>query len=178
MRATLQQADTQLSGLHRNRAAFALAYQARITRPINITCLTLSDRIKLLHLPAESFIEYQLQAQLAAHYHTVLTAAYGDCGRSTLAWPAPTPKGATSPKILKSAPRLSPLWNKPSSLASPPIGHGSKTQKSKRPKKLTAYSTACVPTLNTIDMETGVRRYHLKQGFVAQRKHHGSGRLA
>lgn len=70
---------TQTPGV-RNRAAFILAFLMRRDRPMFVSCLTLADRIKLLHLPAESFIEYQLYAQAKALYHTVATAAYGDGG--------------------------------------------------------------------------------------------------
>lgn len=64
----------------RNRAAFVMAFLMRKDRPMFVSCLTLANRIKLLHLPAESFIEYQYFAQQKAPYHTVATAAYGDGG--------------------------------------------------------------------------------------------------
>jgi len=36
--------------------------------------------VKFLHLPAESFLEYQLRAQTIASSDFVVTAAYGDGG--------------------------------------------------------------------------------------------------
>lgn len=73
-------ADPKANATNRSRAALMLAYLARADRPIPLTCLTLGERVKLLHLPSESFIEYQLEAQLIARGRTVMTAAYGDCG--------------------------------------------------------------------------------------------------
>jgi hypothetical protein len=47
--------------------------------PIVLSALHL-DEIALLHLPAESFLEYQLRAQQFAAGKFVATAAYGDGG--------------------------------------------------------------------------------------------------
>lgn len=51
--------------------------EARV--PMVLSALHLDDTA-LLHLPAESFIEYQLRAQQVAPTRFVATAAYGDCG--------------------------------------------------------------------------------------------------
>ena len=48
--------------------------------PIQFTSLHLGDYVCLLHLPAESFVEYQLFAQQQAPSRFVATAAYGDSG--------------------------------------------------------------------------------------------------
>jgi hypothetical protein len=65
----------------RLRPAFTLAFQRRCQRgePIGISALHINDAT-LLHLPAESFLEYQLRAQAAAPKRFVATAAYGDGG--------------------------------------------------------------------------------------------------
>jgi hypothetical protein len=47
--------------------------------PIVLSSLTIND-VSLLHLPSESFIEYQLRAQETAPSRFVATAAYGDGG--------------------------------------------------------------------------------------------------
>lgn len=47
--------------------------------PVQFTSLHLGDSIRLLHLPGESFIEYQLLAQQLGGSAFVGTAAYGDC---------------------------------------------------------------------------------------------------
>ena len=44
-----------------------------------LSALHLND-VSLLHLPAESFLEYQLRAQETAPKRFVATAAYGDGG--------------------------------------------------------------------------------------------------
>jgi len=45
---------------------------------IDISCLTMGD-IRVLHLPGEMFVEYQLAAQSMRPGSPVLTAAYGNC---------------------------------------------------------------------------------------------------
>jgi hypothetical protein len=65
----------------RNRPAYTLAYRQRFEAktPIVLSALHVND-IRLLHLPAESFIEYQLAAQKTSPEQFVATAAYGDGG--------------------------------------------------------------------------------------------------
>ncbi|MDB6117959.1 MAG: hypothetical protein JWO08_1740 [Verrucomicrobiaceae bacterium] len=48
--------------------------------PIQFTSLHLGDEVKLLHLPGETFIEYQLFAQQQSPGTFVATASYGDGG--------------------------------------------------------------------------------------------------
>lgn len=48
--------------------------------PIQLTSLHLGNNVFLLHLPAESFVEYQLFAQQQVPGNFVATAAYGDTG--------------------------------------------------------------------------------------------------
>jgi hypothetical protein len=65
----------------RNRPAYELAWLQRVEKkmPIVLSSLRIND-ITLLHLPSESFIEYQLRAQENAPDRFVATAAYGDGG--------------------------------------------------------------------------------------------------
>lgn len=66
----------------RNRPSYELAYQRRAAKkapPIVLSALHVND-VTMLHLPAESFIEYQLRAQGLAPKRFVATAAYGDGG--------------------------------------------------------------------------------------------------
>lgn len=67
--------------VNRNRPSFTLSWIRRVEKktPIVLSALHLGD-IALLHLPAESFIEYQLRAQEIAPGKFVATAAYGDGG--------------------------------------------------------------------------------------------------
>lgn len=73
--------DKKAGAAARNRPAFVLAFQKRCEQriPIVLSALHLND-VSLLHLPAESFLEYQLRAQEAAPKRFVATAAYGDGG--------------------------------------------------------------------------------------------------
>ena len=76
-----QIADESNRVVARNRPAYKLAYIERFARktPIVLSALHLND-VCMLHLPAESFIEYQLFAQSLGKDRFVATAAYGDGG--------------------------------------------------------------------------------------------------
>ncbi len=65
----------------RNRPALQLAWLRRLERKMPIVLSALHvNALTLLHLPAESFVEYQLRAQELAPKRFVATAAYGDDG--------------------------------------------------------------------------------------------------
>ncbi|HND52765.1 MAG TPA: hypothetical protein PLV92_10230, partial [Pirellulaceae bacterium] len=65
----------------RNRPAYTLAFIRRCEQRVPIVLSALHiNQATLLHLPAESFLEYQLDAQKAAPNRFVATAAYGDGG--------------------------------------------------------------------------------------------------
>jgi hypothetical protein len=76
-----QIADKTAAVVARNRPAYSLAFAERCARslPIVLSALHVNDTV-LLHLPAESFVEYQLHAQQLARGRFVATAAYGDGG--------------------------------------------------------------------------------------------------
>ncbi len=73
--------DRQGAVSNRNRPAYTLAYLQRYERqqPIVLSCLAVNDP-RLLHLPGECFVQYQLRAQETAPERFVATAAYGDGG--------------------------------------------------------------------------------------------------
>ncbi|MEX2027667.1 MAG: hypothetical protein WEH44_10200, partial [Pirellulaceae bacterium] len=66
---------------NRIRPAMVLAWMDRVADEVSIvlSALHLGD-VALLHLPAESFLEYQFRAQQQAQGRFVTTAAYGDGG--------------------------------------------------------------------------------------------------
>ena len=64
----------------KSKAALMLTYLRRWEDPIPITCLRLNDDVDILHLPGETFIEYQLFAQELRPGGFVATAGYGDLG--------------------------------------------------------------------------------------------------
>jgi hypothetical protein len=77
-----QIADRKNAVVARNRPSYLLAWMQRVQRkapPIVLSALHIND-VTLLHLPAESFIEYQLRAQQMAPKRFIATAAYGDGG--------------------------------------------------------------------------------------------------
>jgi hypothetical protein len=66
---------------NRIRPAMVLGWMQRTADGIPIVLSALHvDDVTLLHLPAESFLEYQLRAQQLAPGRFVATAAYGDGG--------------------------------------------------------------------------------------------------
>lgn len=77
----LMLADSNASHANRGRAAMKLGWlrRCKAEQPIVLSALHVNEST-LLHLPAECFIEYQLQAQSLAPKRFVATAAYGDGG--------------------------------------------------------------------------------------------------
>ena len=57
-----------------------LTYLRRHERPIPVTCLHFGAEAAILHLPGETFVEYQLHAQAALRGAFVAVAGYGDLG--------------------------------------------------------------------------------------------------
>jgi hypothetical protein len=76
-----QIADKSAAVVNRNRPSFELSWLRRLERgiPIVLSALHLDD-LRLLHLPSECFVEYQLRAQSMRPDLFVATAAYGDGG--------------------------------------------------------------------------------------------------
>ncbi len=76
-----QIANTAETVVNRNRPAYQLAWIRRVESrmPIVISALRL-NHLGILHLPAESFVEYQLAAQKMFPARLIATAAYGDGG--------------------------------------------------------------------------------------------------
>lgn len=95
----------------RNRPAYQLAWIERAQKqapPIILSALNVNDT-SLLHLPAESFVEYQLRAQEVGKGRFVATAAYGDGGP----WYIPTleeyPKGGYEVSVAYCDPEIDKL---------------------------------------------------------------------
>jgi len=66
---------------NRNRPSYTVAWIRRVNRKVPITLSSLHiNNASMLHLPSESFIEYQLRAQATAPDRFVACAAYGDGG--------------------------------------------------------------------------------------------------
>ncbi|WP_435010639.1 hypothetical protein P12x_001918 [Tundrisphaera lichenicola] len=74
-------ADPNAKVVDRNRSAMTCGWLIRqaTRRPILLSRLDLGG-VSLLHLPAETFVDYQLSAQASRPDRPVATAAYGDGG--------------------------------------------------------------------------------------------------
>jgi hypothetical protein len=76
-----QISDKNQAVVNRNRPSYTVAWIRRANKMLPITLSSLHvNNVSLLHLPSESFVEYQLRAQAAAPNRFVASAAYGDGG--------------------------------------------------------------------------------------------------
>ncbi|QDS93783.1 hypothetical protein FF011L_25560 [Roseimaritima multifibrata] len=96
--------------VNRNRPSYAVAWSRRIKKKIPVTLSGLHlNNVSLIHLPSESFIEYQLRAQAEAPDRFVACAAYGDGGP----WYIPTadafPQGGYAASVAWCAPAIDPI---------------------------------------------------------------------
>jgi hypothetical protein len=104
--------DRQGAPANRIRPAMRLSWMERVAAkvPIVLSALHVND-VTLLHLPAESFVEYQLRAQELALGRFVAVAAYGDGGT----WYIPTqeafPQGGYEVSVANSAASMDPLMS-------------------------------------------------------------------
>jgi len=76
-------ADAAASDSARLKAAVTLAWNQRVARgeKVELSCLVLGP-VKILHLPGEPFVHYQLAAQQIDPESFVAVAGFGDCGMS------------------------------------------------------------------------------------------------
>jgi hypothetical protein len=73
-------AATASSPKVKSKAALMLTYLRRRESPIPVTCLQINHDVDIVHLPGETFIEYQLHAQAVRPDAFVAVAGYGDLG--------------------------------------------------------------------------------------------------
>ena len=78
LRAILGETKTNVKT--KSKTAIMLAYLHRQNVPIPITCLHINDEVGIMHLPGETFIEYQIQAQESRPDAFIAVAGYGDLG--------------------------------------------------------------------------------------------------
>ena len=91
----------------RNRPSYTVAFLRRCAQKVPITLSGLHiNNVSMLHLPSESFVEYQLRAQQHAPDRFVACAAYGDGGP----WYIPTadayPQGGYAVSVAWCAPAM------------------------------------------------------------------------
>jgi hypothetical protein len=73
--------DPKASETQRRKAAIALAWIERVQsgRSVELSCLSIGS-VRILHLPGEPFVQFQLAAQKMRPDQFVCVAGYGDCG--------------------------------------------------------------------------------------------------
>lgn len=103
-------ADKKAVPANRIRPAMRLAWMQRIARraPIVLSALCV-NAIAMLHLPGESFVEYQLRAQRTNSRLFVATAAYGDGGPWYIPVKEEYPKGGYEVSVANCAPAVDDL---------------------------------------------------------------------
>jgi hypothetical protein len=106
-------ADPQAGERERLGAAVDLAWTLRVAadRPIELSCLALGS-IRVLHLPGEPFIDYQLFAQKAAADKFVAVAGYGDGGTGYICTERAYAEGGYEPTASLLAPPSEHLMNR------------------------------------------------------------------
>ncbi len=72
-------ANPGVEPVQRVRAACGVSFFQRVAKPLSLQALYVNDAV-ILHLPGESFVEYQLYAQCLRPDGFVAVAAYGDLG--------------------------------------------------------------------------------------------------
>ena len=87
----------------RNNGAYQLAWLKRRDRPIDFVCLDLG-KARVLHLPGEPFIEYQLKAQELRPEEFVCVAGYGDDGPGYIPTNRAFLEGGYEPTVALAAP--------------------------------------------------------------------------
>ncbi|NUP99071.1 MAG: hypothetical protein HUU35_04350 [Armatimonadetes bacterium] len=97
-RADYEQALAEQSGKHvsRARAALGIAWLERAANGIDLPCLDLGVA-RVVLLPGEPFIAYQLAAQQLAPDSMVLVLGYGDCGPGYIPLAENYPQGGYEP---------------------------------------------------------------------------------
>ncbi|MHC4399607.1 MAG: hypothetical protein ACYTG0_08000 [Planctomycetota bacterium] len=78
------------------RGAMRLAFSRRIDEPIALSSLAVGP-VRMLHLPGEAMVEFQLFAQKLLPSHFVAVAAYGDCGPAYICTERASAEGGYEP---------------------------------------------------------------------------------
>ncbi|MFP6763121.1 MAG: carbohydrate-binding family 9-like protein, partial [Planctomycetaceae bacterium] len=77
--------DPQAGESQRRKAAITVAWIERVQsrRPVELSCLSIGD-VRMLHLPGEPFVQFQIAAQNMRPDQFICVAGYGDCGMGYL----------------------------------------------------------------------------------------------
>ena len=100
--------DPKTNAVVRIRAATRVAYAQRSQRPIDLGVLKIGD-VRVLHLPGECMVEFQLFAQQLLPDRFVAVAAYGDCGPGYICTERSFSEGGYEPTASRVAPHSESL---------------------------------------------------------------------
>lgn len=97
-----------------NSAALNFAWLTRCNqgRPILLSRLDLADDVSILHLPGETFVEYQLEAQKLNPRRFLATAAYGDGGPGYIPLARSFDEGGYEPTVALASSTTEPMYRK------------------------------------------------------------------
>lgn len=101
--------DRERSLRDRSRAALMTAYLRRAHVPIAFTSLLIDDRVCSVHLPGESFMEYQKFAQAQRPDAFVVVPSYGDCGPGYICMEKSFTEGGYEPTDSFCSPKCEPI---------------------------------------------------------------------
>jgi len=106
-------ANSKETVVNRNRNAMTCGWLIRVAskRPITLSKLDLGAAT-LLHLPAETFVEYQLRAQKVRPDQVLATAAYGDGGPWYIPLHRSFAEGGYEPSVAFSSRESEPSYQK------------------------------------------------------------------
>lgn len=96
--------DDKATAPNRANAGFQISWLRRKERPIEISCLDLG-KARVLHLPGEPFVEFQLFAQKLRTDISVLVAGYGDGGPGYLPMARAYEEGGYEPTAALASPK-------------------------------------------------------------------------
>jgi hypothetical protein len=106
-------ADPKQTVVNRNRGAMTCGWLLRVAakRPVLLSKLDLGAAT-LLHLPAETFVEYQLEAQKSRPGAVIATAAYGDGGPWYIPLHRSFAEGGYEPSVSHVSRQTEPVYQK------------------------------------------------------------------
>lgn len=96
-------ADESRDVVTRTRAAIRMSYYQRADKPLTVSCLQVGPA-RILHLPGESLLEFQLYAQSLLPDEFVAVAAYGDLGPGYICYRDAFDEGGYEPTASRVAP--------------------------------------------------------------------------
>jgi hypothetical protein len=104
-------ADSKQSVVNRNRNAMTCGWLIRVAsgRPILLSRLDL-DGVTVLHLPGETFVEYQLDAQRLRPDTLLATASYGDGGPWYIPLKRSFAEGGYEPSVAFASRETEPMY--------------------------------------------------------------------